>query len=1744
MFAKDERPSKTVRTRPTQGDWVLIREMDTNRPDMAQKASEHALKSDPDTEEDDGPLDLNERHEDSTSTTRRAMTGESSTHSHMQTEMDQQPAAMSRVGMENSKSLNHGAKAKRTPKRSVIVTQDPPKPQERISSSKDEKDNENTPVHQEHSQEKRKEPTGHSGTQRGGHDQAFNQRTPKRFQARSHSFSSRPSSPRSDVAVDGRSDAGSLSSRNTTKDDTNNEIRLRVDANAPLSLQFTGDMESRTMQLVPTEEGMADLVISGGRETRNRPFYRTHGKGYEAGLARHRRLSAHLPPIEAGDHQDSVHTEHTEHERAERARNREERNSKVYHPPTVLFEDTSDEYYDEDEAPAPTRLCRLGVDNRRQKEPGAIEYINSRRPIDVPLNDRIRPAAKRHPSTPFIPGSDDKEETGSDSGKQGSEALADSGRPRFVPSQSARDVIHPFERIPPSRRPVITYHTAPRSTSGPGYPSGPAIIQPAVGRRPRRPTETGRPISFSGEPGQQYHWSHGPPGYPPYQLVQTRYSTSSSRQGRTYAAEPRSNIERTRGAHADKERPHVSLYPVHTTTNQTPSFHRDKRQDSMLIGQNSGSSALSAQPKHLPLSPLQLPIPSQHGLQLGDVPADDYVQRDDEPRHRSPRVRFSAGRAYDRARARAETLFTEREKERVMTREANRRVKEEARTQQEKKDLEQIKAEDRKKEKSSPPTVSEPCPPPTEIQYETPTGRSSSGVSTSTKPERNRSAHYDMRQMTSMEKKNAEYTAIRNHEQVLSAEAKAQAKVKAKVGMREEVSDSSIGNEDTLPHAPVDDPSDIDDPVRESIPHAASMQSTALTSSATACDPRAPKPCTNCFTQTTPLWRRDPEGHSLCDVCGLFLKLHGVVPPVSLNTDIIEKHDRRHARVKSPRPRHTVLDGKIYKVLASKISLQSPDKIEAQESKTQGAPVWDSVGTSYHSAFESLGLLSDAENVLASEPRSDVEVIQRGMGATGPASEHDSRTTVPKDTSNQEPLLGEKLAELVEESHSLYRAPPTSNDPLEQQRRPLGMRIRRRQAFDSCTDIDALGETVADGDVVDAVGLDDPSNSSAHDHGVFDTWSNAGAADDHGVNFEWDYGDSMSGPSSYAASIASVFSVASLASSASDMSRGSGYSAVQIATATKVLLAIFYEDDALLSLYKSAIENQTIGPERLQRNLRRLFRAYASLLENEATERLEYLTSRLVLIKSAMLAQSIIEKLQSGRAGFPLPRRERNEESSDEEENSADARPVNEDAFEDLATFREFLVDSDAFNTFRVQLEAFVIPKSTHLTHLESARSGVVANATTGESTQIEAIAGHKETLTSQKWRDDSKQSADAFFGGAHWKTMASSIMFLTTDALTLATDDVMIAAGLLEPPLRPDMVRLRWQCVCILLNEKPLRSGQMLKSQQACGESLHSDMAELRKGGIGELVDHMRRTSGAKVRASAHNHQSGNQQYIVPHPIQWIRRAVTSLFGGSTKKSSSCLPQHNIPCTVTTSAGNPQPQQSILYLLACMHRNRLRKILQQERIEDVATDRALLCFLRKQYLRHRGRFLHVLSLKSVKGISFVKFRLPIGGSVDVRHHDPCCVTNNTGQVTCECIPPPPKVEPSPGAEYRCIPGPPATYPPIPPVYLASLFTCPTDVHEKDTWILDQLPKRTCGELRGQIGQPAEGWGIYYDEGLDRDTLALTVLVVFLVASLLFGVLWSRFQYDVQGAFGVSAYMVACCAVLLPVIVTRLENKG
>ncbi|KAF2656405.1 hypothetical protein K491DRAFT_678021 [Lophiostoma macrostomum CBS 122681] len=59
----------------------------------------------------------------------------------------------------------------------------------------------------------------------------------------------------------------SHSARTTVTNGTSagGEIRLKVDASAPLSLQFNGDMEGRVLNINPAEDGMAEIVIASAR---------------------------------------------------------------------------------------------------------------------------------------------------------------------------------------------------------------------------------------------------------------------------------------------------------------------------------------------------------------------------------------------------------------------------------------------------------------------------------------------------------------------------------------------------------------------------------------------------------------------------------------------------------------------------------------------------------------------------------------------------------------------------------------------------------------------------------------------------------------------------------------------------------------------------------------------------------------------------------------------------------------------------------------------------------------------------------------------------------------------------------------------------------------------------------------------------------------------------------------------------------------------------------------------------------------------------------------------------------------------------------------------------------------------------------------------------------------------------------------------------------------------------------------
>jgi len=82
--------------------------------------------------------------------------------------------------------------------------------------------------------------------------------------------------PSDGASADERKTRMSQSNRTTmTSSGANGEIRLRVDASAPLSLCFNGDMEGRTLQINPAEDGMADIVIGGGPRDEEFPSHRS-----------------------------------------------------------------------------------------------------------------------------------------------------------------------------------------------------------------------------------------------------------------------------------------------------------------------------------------------------------------------------------------------------------------------------------------------------------------------------------------------------------------------------------------------------------------------------------------------------------------------------------------------------------------------------------------------------------------------------------------------------------------------------------------------------------------------------------------------------------------------------------------------------------------------------------------------------------------------------------------------------------------------------------------------------------------------------------------------------------------------------------------------------------------------------------------------------------------------------------------------------------------------------------------------------------------------------------------------------------------------------------------------------------------------------------------------------------------------------------------------------------------------------
>lgn len=119
--------------------------------------------------------------------------------------------------------------------------------------------------------------------------------------------------------------------------------------------------------------------------------------------------------------------------------------------------------------------------------------------------------------------------------------------------------------------------------------------------------------------------------------------------------------------------------------------------------------------------------------------------------------------------------------------------------------------------------------------------------------------------------------------------------------------------------------------------------------------------------------------------------------------------------------------------------------------------------------------------------------------------------------------------------------------------------------------------------------------------------------------------------------------------------------------------------------------------------------------------------------------------------------------------------------------------------------------------------------------------------------------------------------------------------------------------------------------------------------------------------------------------------------------------------------------------------------------------------------------------------------------------------------------------------EYRCSPaGPLKRWPPVLSRYLVHRLEDPSCVHKDDKTVLQKIPRRICGKIKAEPDQEVEGWGIYYEEGPNLLWIAVLTMAVFCLTGLLFGILWGVLKDDLQGSFGVSGFLAAVCAGVVP----------
>lgn len=153
---------------------------------------------------------------------------------------------------------------------------------------------------------------------------------------------------------------------------------------------------------------------------------------------------------------------------------------------------------------------------------------------------------------------------------------------------------------------------------------------------------------------------------------------------------------------------------------------------------------------------------------------------------------------------------------------------------------------------------------------------------------------------------------------------------------------------------------------------------------------------------------------------------------------------------------------------------------------------------------------------------------------------------------------------------------------------------------------------------------------------------------------------------------------------------------------------------------------------------------------------------------------------------------------------------------------------------------------------------------------------------------------------------------------------------------------------------------------------------------------------------------------------------------------------------------------------------------------------------------------------------------------MELRLHKLCCK-----QDSCQCVPL------TSNDEYDCEPAGPLDFgPPVLPSKMLHYFKHPELIADNEMSILNQLPKRNCGKIQATGQVSAKGWGLYYEEDWNIGFIIVAIVTITILTSFIFGICWTIVRTDIQGAWGVSSYMITTCALIVALLSIIIRTKS